>query len=166
MTETEATDILEALAARGLTIAVAESLTGGMLVSELVNVPGASASVLGGIVAYNTHLKSTFLDVDPAMLAVHGVVHPDVARAMAVGVRHALAVDGLDADIGIATTGVAGPETQDGAAVGTVYIALSTVEETRVVELHLDGDRQAIRKAVVSESLVMLREYVRIISAA
>jgi nicotinamide-nucleotide amidase len=160
VTESATADVLAALAARGLTIAVAESLTGGMLISELVDVPGASLTVLGGIVAYNTHLKATVLGVDAATLATHGAVHPDVALGMAVGVRRALAVDGYDAAIGIATTGVAGPDLQDGHPVGTAFIALSSAEETRVVELHITGDRQAIRKQVVSESIVLLEEYV------
>jgi nicotinamide-nucleotide amidase len=165
MPDSSAVGILDVLATRGLTIAVAESLTGGLLTSELVSVPGASASVLGGVVAYNTHLKSTILGVDAALLAAHGAVHPDVARAMALGVRSVLAVDGEDADIGIATTGVAGPELQDGHPVGTVFIALSAVDQSIVVELHLDGDRQAIREAVVSESLVLLQEYVTELSS-
>ena len=165
MPDSSAVGILDVLATRGLTIAVAESLTGGLLTSELVSVPGASASFLGGVVAYNTHLKSTILGVDAALLAAHGAVHPDVARAMALGVRSVLAVDGEDADIGIATTGVAGPELQDGHPVGTVFIALSAVDQSIVVELHLDGDRQAIREAVVSESLVLLQEYVTELSS-
>jgi nicotinamide-nucleotide amidase len=160
-----AASILEVLVARGLTIAVAESLTGGMLTSELVSVPGASASVLGGVVAYNTHLKSTVLGVDAALLEAHGAVDPDVARAMALGVRSVLAVDDADADIGLATTGVAGPDRQNGHAVGTVFIALSAIDGSTVVELHLDGDRQAIREAVVTESLVLLGEYVKRIAS-
>lgn len=166
MTEPAAAEVLSALAARELTLAVAESLTGGMLISELVDVPGASATVLGGIVAYNTQLKATVLGVDPATLATHGAVHPDVALGMAIGVRHALAVDGIDASIGIATTGVAGPDLQDGQPVGTAFIALSSAEETRVVELLVAGDRQAIRRQVVSESLVLLEEYVTNLSNA
>ena len=148
--------IIGLLAERGLTIAVAESLTGGLVVAELVKTPGASAVVRGGIVAYDTELKHTLLGVDAGLLAVHGPVHEDVARQMAAGVRAALSVGELSADIGIATTGVAGPEPQNGVAVGTVFVAIALGIDIHVMELALDGDREAIRSAVVYESLVEL----------
>ena len=78
-----AADVVDALRRHGLTIAVAESLTGGLLIAELVSVPGASAVVRGGVVAYATDLKSTLLGVDDALLAASGPIHPDVARGMA-----------------------------------------------------------------------------------
>ena len=96
------------LAARGLTLATAESLTGGLVVAELVSVPGASAVVHGGVVAYATELKHTVLGVDAARLGATGPVDPDVAAAMAAGVRERLAVAGAPATLGLATTGVAG----------------------------------------------------------
>ncbi len=148
-----AADIVAALAARRLTVATAESLTGGMLVAELVAVPGASAVVRGGIVAYSTELKHTVLGVDPALLAAHGPVHPGVAAQMARGVRSVMAVNGLPADIGISTTGVAGPAEQDGHPVGTVFIAVASEGHSEVVSLELGGDRDHIRRAVVSEAL-------------
>lgn len=148
--------VVAALVERSLTIAVAESLTGGLVVAELVSVPGASATVRGGIVAYDTALKHSLLGVDAGLLAVHGPVHPDVARHMASGVRVALAVDGLPADVAIATTGVAGPEPQDGVAVGTVFVAIAIGSDIHVTQLSLEGDREAIRLAVVSESLLEL----------
>lgn len=152
-----ATEIVGELIRRGLTIAVAESLTGGLLVAELVRVPGASATLLGGVVAYNTALKHSVLGVDAELLRARGAVDPDVARQMADGVRSALAVDGRPADIGISTTGVAGPDPQDGQPVGTVFIGLAFGNRVRSVALRLSGDRSAIRSAVVSESLVHLR---------
>ena len=151
-----ARDVIVALTARGLTIAVAESLTGGQLVAALVDVPGASKTVLGGVVAYNTELKASILGVDPVLLAERGAVDAEVARQMAAGVRERLAVNGRPADIGIATTGVAGPDPQDGKPVGTVFLGIATANAVTSIELALSGDRTAIRSAVVSESLVQL----------
>ena len=153
---TLAADVVAQLTHRRLTIAVAESLTGGALVSELVSVPGASAVVRGGVVAYQTELKHTLLGVDANLLARHGPVHPDVAASMATGVRDRLAVDGHPVDIGLATTGVAGPDPQGGHGPGTVFVGLAVPGEVRVVELALSGDREAIRSGTVSESLAML----------
>jgi nicotinamide-nucleotide amidase len=150
--------VIAELARRGLTVGVAESLTGGLLVAELISVPGASAVVRGGIVAYNTALKQTLLGVDAVLLSEHGAVHPDVAAQMAEGIRIATAVDGSSADIGISTTGVAGPEPQDGHPVGTVFVGVATEKGTSVVALHLEGDRGTIRRRVVSESLVKLQQ--------
>ncbi|NEM89874.1 nicotinamide-nucleotide amidohydrolase family protein [Galbitalea soli] len=150
--------MLEELARRGLTVAVAESLTGGLLVAALIAPAGASRVVRGGIVAYDTALKHSLLGVDAATLAAHGAVHPDVARSMALGVRERLAVAGVPASIGLATTGVAGPDPQDGQPVGTAYVALAVGDHVTVRTLALSGTRDAIRRAVVSESLEMLTE--------
>ena len=149
-------DLVALLTARKLTIAVAESLTGGLLVAELVRVAGASAVVVGGVVAYNTAIKHSVLGVDADLLASRGAVDPEVARQMAVGVRSALAVDGRAADVGISTTGVAGPEPQDGAPVGTVYLGFAIGDEVFEAALSLSGDRDGIRSAVVCESLTRL----------
>src|SRR5271170_1888146 len=113
-------EVIKMLSARGETIALAESLTGGMLAAALTAIPGASAAFRGGLVTYATDLKATLLGVPPALLDRHGAVHPAVAAAMAEGVRHRLA-----AAVGAATTGVAGPDPQDGQPVGTVYVAVS-----------------------------------------
>ncbi|MCG7417709.1 MULTISPECIES: CinA family protein [Microbacterium] len=138
--------LLDRLVELGWTVAVAESLTGGMVVSSLVDVAGASRAVRGGIVAYATDLKRSVLGVDPALLEAHGAVHPRVARQMARGVRDVLGRDGSPADVGIATTGVAGPEMQDGQPVGTVHIAVSTPLGTRVDSLVISGDRDRVRR--------------------
>lgn len=152
-----ATEVVRVLTARGETVAVAESLTGGLVVAELVGVPGASAVVRGGVVAYATPVKASVLGVDPDLLAERGAVDPEVARQMAAGVRRALVVDGVEATWGISTTGVAGPDPQDGKPVGTVFAGIATAAGAEAVELHLDGDRAAIRSGVVSELLSRLR---------
>lgn len=149
-------EIIATLTARHYTIAVAESLTGGLLAAELVSIPGASVVLNGGIVAYNTELKHTLLGVDAQVLAAHGAVHSDVAMQMAVGVREALAVGGEPAHVGISTTGVAGPDAQDGQPVGTVFLGFAIGTEVRFLELALEGSREDIRRASVSESLTEL----------
>lgn len=150
--------LITRLTAEGLTIAVAESLTGGLLSAELVRPAGASAVVLGGVVAYSTELKHTLLGVDDALLAAHGPVHPDVARQLARNVRDRLAVAGRAADIGIATTGVAGPDSQGGHEPGVVFLGLSFAGETFVRELRLAGSRSEIRAETVRLALRWLEE--------
>ncbi|BDZ66080.1 CinA family protein [Agromyces mangrovi Wang et al. 2018] len=148
-----ARSLVDALAARGMTVAVAESLTGGMLAARIVDVPGASAVFLGGIVAYATELKHDLLGVDAALLAERGPVDAEVARQLASGVRRACAVDGREADLGVATTGVAGPDAQGGKAPGTVFVGVATDAGSRAVELALTGERAAIRAATVEAAL-------------
>ncbi|WP_080754866.1 CinA family protein [Clavibacter michiganensis] len=145
--------VIAALVASGRRLAVAESLTGGLLTAALVGVPGASRALSGGIVSYDTALKRTLLDVESSILAVHGAVHPDVARQMARGVRQACAIDGRPADVGVSTTGAAGPDPQDGQRPGTAFVGLSIDGDSRAVSLYLDGDRQAVREGVVREAL-------------
>ena len=135
MTTPNATALLDRLSALGWTVALAESLTGGLLASTLIEVPGASKTVRGGVVAYATDLKQSVLGVDGALLAAHGPVHPDVARQMAEGVRGR-----LDADVGISTTGVAGPDPQGGQPVGTVHIAIATPDGTTVGSYSFGGN--------------------------
>jgi nicotinamide-nucleotide amidase len=148
----DAADLIAELTRRGLTIAVAESLTGGLLVAELIAVPGASVVVRGGVVAYATDLKAELLGVDADLLAASGPIHPDVARQMADGVRAR-----LGADIGISTTGVAGPDPQDGHEPGEVWLGFAVGDRVSAVGLALGGDRAAIRRDTVSESLLRVR---------
>ena len=145
--------LIAELTRRQLRIAVAESLTGGLLTAELTRIPGASLAVSGGVVAYDTAVKGSLLGVDRDLLAREGAVHPEVARQMADGVRAALAVDDRPADIGVATTGVAGPDGQDGREPGTVFVGVSAFGEVDSVELSLAGDRQAIRAATVGAAI-------------
>jgi len=154
-----AQDILRRLAARGLTLAVAESLTGGLLTAELIDPAGASLVVNGGVVAYDTALKASVLDVDAGLLAEHGPVHPEVARQLAINVRQVLAVDGRPADIGIATTGVAGPEPQGEASVGTVFLGLADAHGAHSRRLQLEGSRAEIRRATVDAAIAWLGEW-------
>ncbi|MFC8597967.1 CinA family protein [Isoptericola sp. NPDC057191] len=142
--------VLDGARARGWTVAAAESLTGGLVVAALVDVPGASAVVRGGVVAYATDLKASVLGVDPALLARRGPVDPDVAAQMAAGARRV-----LGSDVGLATTGVAGPDPQDGHPPGEVYVAVSTPAGDRVRRLDLPGDRPAVRSAAVRAVLAL-----------
>ncbi|MER7798125.1 nicotinamide-nucleotide amidohydrolase family protein [Microbacterium sp. NPDC096154] len=156
MSHADPVALLAALRERGWSIGVAESLTGGLVVSTLVDVPGASASVRGGVVAYDTALKASLLGVDPELLAEHGPVHPEVARQMADGVRRAMAVDGEPADVGVATTGIAGPDSPDGQRIGTVHIGVATPEAISVTSWVFAGDRAAVREAARAQAILDL----------
>lgn len=142
----------------GWTLGVAESLTGGLVVASVVSVSGASAVLRGGIVAYATDLKSALLGVDATLLEAHGPVHPRVARQMAEGVRRAVGAGGVPADVGIATTGIAGPLSSDGQPVGTVHLAVATPLGSRVESLQLSGDRAAIRAEATARALRLALE--------
>ncbi|GGT65299.1 CinA family protein [Streptomyces purpureus] len=146
--------VLRLLAERGRTLAVAESLTGGLVAAELTGVPGASETFRGSVTAYATALKEDLLGVDRTLLAERGAVDPEVALQMAAGVR-----DRLEADWGISTTGVAGPETQDGQPVGTVYVAVAgPVGAGKVAALRLNGNRAEIRRESVRSVLELLAD--------
>ncbi|WP_037607505.1 CinA family protein [Streptacidiphilus rugosus] len=151
MTGAEA--VLARLVRAGATVAVAESLTGGLLAAEFVAVPGASKAFRGSVTAYATELKGSVLGVDVALLAARGAVDPDVAAQMAAGVRRL-----MGADFGLATTGVAGPEPQDGHPVGTVYVAVSSEGGESVSSLHLSGDRVTIRRKAVSAAVELIAQ--------
>ncbi|MFC4906460.1 CinA family nicotinamide mononucleotide deamidase-related protein [Actinomadura gamaensis] len=147
------------LAERDATVATAESLTGGLIGAELTKMPGSSATYAGGVVSYATGLKHRLLGVDDALLAREGAVHPDVARQMAEGAR-----DRLGADYGVAVTGVAGPEPQDGRPVGTVYIAVAGPGNAFCVtrpRLPVPGtgaeSRAALRRMTVVHALDLVR---------
>lgn len=144
--------VLDLLVRQGTTLAVAESLTGGLVAAELTSVPGASRALRGGVTAYATDVKRDVLGVDGTLLAERGAVDPEVARQMAVGVRKV-----LGADWGVATTGVAGPDPQDGQPVGTVYVAVSGPHGAeKVAALRLNGDRAEIRRESVRSVLDLL----------
>jgi len=143
--------IVGLLAQRRQTVAVAESLTGGLLGAAITAVPGASVVFRGGVIAYATDLKAALLGVPAALLAERGAVDPEVAGAMATGIAERLA-----AAIGVATTGVAGPDPQDGKPPGIVHIAVSAGGGPVVQTLALSGSRDEIRRGTVERSLRLL----------
>lgn len=158
-----ASTLLEA----GLTIAVAESLTGGLLTAELARVPGISASLAGGIVAYQTPLKRTLLGVDARLLAVEGAVSAGTAVAMAAGARRAMTIDGTVPDLGVATTGVAGPASQEGKPAGTVFVGIDSIFGAHVAQLDFSSlvdasdpveSRDRIRNATVEAAIFNVTE--------
>lgn len=142
------------------TLATAESLTGGLVGGAITAVPGASAVYRGGVVAYATDLKNQLLGVDAGLLARAGAVDPEVARSMASGARTR-----LGADVGLATTGVAGPSPQDGTAPGTVWVGVATRSSSWAVDASCApvGDRTSVRQSAV---LAALRELTLHLAAA
>lgn len=146
--------LISALIRRRETVACAESLTGGRLVAGLIDVPGASAAVRGGIVAYHADLKASLVGVDPAVLArPGGSVQEEVAVQLARGAR-----ERCGATWGLGTTGVAGPDPCDGAPVGTVFVAVSGPGAERALRLAVEGDRARIRAASVAAAHRLLAE--------
>jgi PncC family amidohydrolase len=146
------------LRAGGDTVATAESLTGGRLAVALTDVPGASETFLGGVVTYATELKHSLLDVPARIIDEHGVVSAECARAMASGIR---ALSG--ATYGLSTTGVAGPDEQEGKPAGTVFVGIAGPGLLEAVSLELSGNRRAIqdatcRHAFESFEAILLRE--------
>jgi PncC family amidohydrolase len=151
-------------AMQGRTVATAESITGGQLGSTITSIPGASQIFRGGVIAYATDLKSGLLGVSESLLAEGGAVQAQVALEMATGVAR-----NLNADFGLAVTGVAGPASQDGHLPGTVFVACvmrdehGTVIDSAVDELHLfpevDDPREAraqVREETVASALELL----------
>lgn len=162
-----AEQIVARATAVGARVAVAESLTGGLVAAALIAVPGASVVVAGGIVAYDTGLKAKLLDVDRQLLRDHGPVDGDVARQMALGARHACTAEFHDrgrpaVDFGVSTTGVAGPDPdpQTGQAAGTVWIGVSSHAGDRAELLDFSGlSRDEVRATTVRAALeLLLRE--------
>lgn len=144
----EAAAVIDLAARAGLSIATAESLTAGTVCEALVAVPGASAVVKGGIVAYDTEVKASALGVSRAVLEREGPVSHAVASAMARGARSL-----LGADVAVATTGAAGPEPHGGREPGTVVIAVVGPTRDRVTTIHIDGDRDDVTRGAVRIAL-------------
>ena len=146
--------VLRALAERKLTLAIAEGDTGGLLLEQLTAIPGSSAVVLGGVVAYADSLKCELLHVPPEVLQQYGAVSAEAACAMAGGVREV-----AHAAIGLATTGIAGP---GGATptkpVGLAYVAAASAEGTLVREHRWHGERRENRRSSASAALALLQE--------
>jgi len=143
------------LRAHNLQLSVAESCTGGLIAQRITNVPGSSSYFLGGVVSYANSLKIGYLGVAPELLEQHGAVSREVAEAMASGV-----LSSSGADIGLAVTGIAGPEggTEE-KPVGTVYIGIATPGGNWVSKFRFDGDRQQIRELSALTALDLVRKY-------
>lgn len=153
----EARRLGDLLRARGLRIAVAESCTGGLLGAALTAVPGSSDYVLGGVIAYADEVKTALLGVDARLLAAHGAVSEEVARAMAEGVRARLGTE-----VGAGITGVAGP-TPDASSkrAGLVWVAVAgPADGVRAVRLTDDQGREGNRAAAVHAALRLAAEMV------
>ena len=141
----------ELLRTQGATVAVAESLTGGLLGAELTAVPGSSLTFRGGVIAYVPDVKTSLLGVPADVLADIGAVSDTTAIAMATGVRRL-----LDSTYGLALTGVAGPEEQEGKPAGTVHAGVAGPRGERSVPLHFDGDRPQIRRLATRAAIELL----------
>lgn len=140
------------LAERGLTVATAESCTGGLLSHILTGVSGASQYFIGGVVAYSNAIKESSLNVPQITIQKHGAVSAETARAMAAGIR-----TNFETDFGLSTTGVAGPTGGTPAKpVGLVWIGISTASRTRAYECHFEGDRAMVKSSTVEEVLTVL----------
>ncbi|HET6909361.1 MAG TPA: CinA family protein [Mycobacteriales bacterium] len=157
---TDAAEVHRLLLARGATVAVAESLTGGLLGAALTTTPGASATFRGGFIVYATDLKAAVAGVPQPLLDAEGPVSAHVAAALAAGAR-----DRLFATYGVGVTGVAGPDEQNGQPVGTVHVAIAGPGSVpgsagEVRSLLLSGDRDAIRSGAVDAALTLIAETV------
>ena len=149
--------VLEGLKARGLTIGVAESCTGGLMAKRLTDIPGASLAFKGGVVSYTNGVKAGVLGVPGELLEQYGAVSPQVAQAMAEGARRV-----LGCDIALSSTGVAGPDRDDrGNEVGTMFVAIATGEGTHVRALHLGTRpvRERLRIQTASHAFDLARRY-------
>ncbi len=142
---------------RRLTLATAESCTGGLVGAMLTETPGSSAWFLGGVTAYANRIKTDLLGVPPALIETHGAVSPEAARAMAEGARNR-----LGADFAVSLTGIAGPDGGSPAKpVGLVYIAVASSGGTDVREHRFNGSREDIRAAAADHALAHVLEAVR-----
>ena len=157
----DASALVQVLGDVGMTLACAESLTGGLVADAVVRVPGASVVFRGGVVSYATDVKASVLGVDEGILAEAGPVDPRVAEQMASGVRALLA-----ADLSVATTGVAGPGRSDGHDAGLVYVGVAGPDGTSSRELHLRGGRGEVRRAAAREAVAAVLEVAEALRSA
>lgn len=152
------------LSDRGLSLAVAESLTAGLVCAELASTPGASKFLLGGVVCYQDDVKIQQLGVSADLLAKRTAIDSEVAMQLALGVRANFAADcsrGVNQVIGISTTGVAGPDPVGDKPVGLVYIGIASAFGVRAVALNLSGSRSEIRAATVSWALSAIEDEIQ-----
>ena len=155
-TEETAVRLLQRLREQGLTLATAESCTGGWIGQTLTAVPGSSASYLGGVIAYANSVKEAVLGVPAQTLQEHGAVSAQTAAAMAQGVRRV-----IGADLSVAVTGIAGPGSDGtGKPVGLVYMGICDGVQTKVTEHHFSGDREAVRRQTVEAALQTMLQFI------
>lgn len=156
LTETGLAALIASAVAADITVATAESLTGGMVAATLIQIPGASGMFQGGVIAYQNVLKERLLGVSSELLESRGAVDAEVACAMALG---ACAV--ASSRVGISTTGVAGPEPHQGKEVGHVYIGVALDGEAQSYEYHFGGDREMIRLQATQEAISLLEQVIK-----
>lgn len=158
MTDMPARALVEELRVQGFTVATCESLTAGLCAASIAEVPGASMVLRGGLITYATELKHTLAGVPEDILTDHGPVAEKTAKHMAAG-----AALRCGADLGIALTGVAGPDTQDGHPVGEIWIGLWMQAHGAVAHrLALSGSREVIRRGAVNSALALAEDIVRV----
>jgi len=143
-----AVNVVKLLKKKKLTVATAESITGGGLSAAITDIAGSSEVFIGGVVSYSDKTKVKFLGVSAALLKKESAVSEKVAIEMAQSIR----VE-MKSDFGISTTGVAGPGKAYGQKAGTVWIAIASKKETITVALALGGDREAVRNATITSAL-------------
>jgi nicotinamide-nucleotide amidase len=149
--------VLYYLGLRQATLAVAESCTGGMIAARITSVAGASRSFLGGAIVYSDTLKHAFAGVSPELIAQHGAVSEEVAKALATGIRLR-----TGATLGLGVTGIAGPTgATEEKPVGLVHIALSSAEKVESIEKNFRGDRNRVREWTTTQALDLLRRRLR-----
>jgi nicotinamide-nucleotide amidase len=149
--------VLYYLGLRQATLAVAESCTGGMIAQRITGVSGSSRSFLGGAVVYSNELKTAFAGVPVPLIAAHGAVSAEVAKALAQGIRQR-----TGATLGLGVTGIAGPTGgSDEKPVGLVYIALSDAQKTEVMERTFRGERDRVRQWATQQALDLIRRRLR-----
>jgi PncC family amidohydrolase len=151
---TQVRNLAEELVRRGLTLATAESCTGGGLSRLLTTIPGASAFFIGGIIAYQNRIKSELLGVSEQTLADYGAVSSATAIAMAEGCR-----DRFSTDVAVSITGIAGP---GGGSlekpIGLVFLAVAVDQRTCVAKHNFPGNREQVREAAISAALDLILE--------
>ena len=147
-------ELVHRFAEKGCTFGTAESLTAGLIAASVAQVSGASKVLMGGIISYDPRIKVELLDVEQEIVDTVGVVSKECALQMAEGAWETLGVD-----LTVSATGLAGPGggTEE-TPVGTVFIGVTTVDETRVTECHFQGDRQSIREQTVEMALTLALE--------
>lgn len=153
--ETIISELAKILVSKGLTIATAESCTGGAIASALTQIPGASVFFRGSVVAYHNDIKTNLLGVREKEINEHTVVSEPVARQMVEGICHV-----LHADIGISTTGIAGPTGgSPSQPVGTVWLGFAIGKNTFAQRLQLHGNRNEIIKEATNKSLLTIFDF-------